>query len=49
MHKSAPSAQRLGMHPRTLDAFAMLRGLVRPSPIALGVPPQSGEGVHQSG
>ena len=27
------------MHPRTLDAFILLRGFVRPPPIALGVPP----------
>lgn len=34
----------VGMNPRFIDTFVLLRGLVRPLPIALGVPPQSGEG-----
>jgi len=40
---------KVGMHPRTLDAFVLLGGFVRPRPIALGIPPQPGEGVRQSG
>jgi hypothetical protein len=42
-------AVQVGMHPRTLNVFVLLRGLVRPVPIALGIPPQSGEGVRESG
>jgi len=30
------------MHPRSLDAFVLLRGFVRLLPVARGVPPQSG-------
>ena len=40
---------QIGVYPRSLDAFILLRGLVRPRPIALGIPPQSGEGVRESG
>jgi hypothetical protein len=42
-------AVQVGMHPRTLDAFVLLGGFVRPRPIALGIPPQPGEGVRESG
>ena len=37
------------MHPRSLDTLVLLRGLVCPLPIVLGVPPQSGEGERESG
>ena len=37
-------AVEIRMHPRAIPAFVLLRGFVRPCPIALGVPPQSGEG-----
>jgi hypothetical protein len=37
------------MHPRTVSPFVLLRGFVRSLPIALGVPPQSGEGERESG
>jgi hypothetical protein len=36
-------AMQIRMYPRTLDPFVLLRGLVRPVPIALRIPPQSGE------
>jgi hypothetical protein len=42
-------AMQVGVCPRTLDAFALLGGFVRSLPIALGIPPQSGEGVRDSG
>jgi hypothetical protein len=42
-------AVQIRMHPRTLDAFILLCGFVRSRPIALRVPPQSGEGVRESG
>jgi hypothetical protein len=35
-------------HPRFLDALILLRGFVRPVPIALAVPPQPGERVRES-
>jgi hypothetical protein len=41
-------AMEVGMHPRAILAFVVLRGFVRPRPIALGIPPQSGESVCQS-
>jgi hypothetical protein len=37
------------MHARRLYAFVLFSGLVRSSPIALGVPPESGQGVAESG
>jgi hypothetical protein len=37
------------VYPRALHAFVLLSGLVGPRPIVLGVPPQSGEGVRESG
>lgn len=37
------------MHPRTVAPFILLRGFVRPRPIALAIPPQSREGVRESG
>ena len=37
------------MHPRTLHAFVPLSGFVRPRPITLGIPPQPGKGVRESG
>jgi hypothetical protein len=37
------------VYPRTLDTFILLGGFVRPRPITLCVPPQSGEGVRESG
>ena len=37
------------LHPRTVNAFVLLGGLVRSRPIALGVPPQSGNTVGESG
>ena len=40
---------QVGVHPRTLDAFVLLSGFVRSRPIALGIPPESGEGVRESG
>jgi hypothetical protein len=42
-------AVEIGMHPRPLDALVLLRGFVRPRPIALCIPPQPGEGVCESG
>jgi hypothetical protein len=36
------------MHPRTLGTFVLLGGFVCPRPIALGIPPQPGEGVRES-
>ena len=42
-------AMQVGMNPRTLDAFVLLRGFVRPCPIALGIPPKPGKCVRQSG
>src|SRR5215831_708947 len=35
------------MNPRPLRAFVLLCGFVRSSPVALGVPPQSGEGASE--
>jgi hypothetical protein len=37
------------MHPRPLDALVSLSGLGRTRPIALGIPPQPGERVRESG
>jgi len=37
------------MYPRSLDAFVLLRGFVRPLPVALSIPLQRGEGVRESG
>ena len=37
------------MDPRSLLAFVLLSGFVRPLPIALGVPPQSSESGRESG
>jgi hypothetical protein len=42
-------AMEIGMNPRTILAFVPLSGFVRSRPIALGIPPQSGEGVSESG
>ncbi len=41
-------AKQVGVNSRTLGAFVPLGGFVRPRPIALGVPPQSGEGGPKS-
>src|SRR5437870_2704630 len=38
-------AMQVGMHPPTVPPFILLCGFVRPFPVALGVPPQSCEGV----
>ena len=37
------------MHPRTVAPFALLRRFVRSLPVALTIPPQSREGVRESG
>jgi hypothetical protein len=42
-------AVEVGVSPRTLGAFVPLSRFVRPLPVALGVPPQSCEGVCESG
>src|SRR5580658_9609370 len=42
-------AVEVSMYPRTLDAFILLSGFVRSSPIALCIPPQSGERVREFG
>ena len=42
-------AVKIGVNPRSLDAFVLLDGLVRPFPVAFAVPPQSGEGIRESG
>ena len=42
-------AMQVGVNPRSLDAFVLLGGLVRPLPVALAIPPQSDEGVGESG
>ena len=42
-------AMEVGVYPRTLHAFVLLRRLVRPRPIALAISPQSGEGECDSG
>ena len=36
-------AMKVGMHPRTLGTLILLGGFVRSLPIALSIPPQSGE------
>jgi len=35
------------VNPRSLDAFVLLRGVVCLFPVALGIPPQSDEGVRE--
>jgi len=42
-------AMQVGMHPRTIGAFVLLRRFVCSRPIALAVPPQSCEGRCESG
>lgn len=42
-------AVKIGMNPTTLGTFVLLSGFVRSRPIALGIPPQSGEGECESG
>lgn len=42
-------AMKVGVDPRTIGAFVLLSGFVRSRPIALRVPPQSGEGERESG
>ena len=42
-------ARQVSMHPRPLGTFVLLGGLVRALPIVLGVPPQPGKGVRESG
>src|ERR1700680_2692009 len=42
-------AMQVGMHPRTVPPFILLCEFVRSLPVALGVPPQSGERVRESG
>jgi hypothetical protein len=42
-------AVQVGMHPRTVTPFVLLGGFVRLLPIAFAIPPQSGEGVRESG
>jgi hypothetical protein len=37
------------VNPRTRDALVLLRRFIRRLPIALGFPPQSGEGVEELG
>ena len=37
------------MNPRTIASFILLRRFVRSLPIALAIPPQSGEGESESG
>jgi hypothetical protein len=41
-------AMQVGVYPRSLDAFVLLCGFVRPRPIAFGIPPQPGKGVRES-
>jgi hypothetical protein len=40
-------AMQVGVHPRTLGAFVLLSRFVSLSPIALGIPPQPGEGERE--
>ena len=40
-------SMKVGMHPRSFDTFVLLGGFVRSLPIALAIPPQSGEGVRE--
>ena len=42
-------AMQIGVNPRSLEALILLGGFVRPIPIALSIPPQSGEGIRESG
>jgi len=42
-------AVQVRMHPRTLDPFVLLSGFVRSLPVALAIPPQSGERVREFG
>lgn len=42
-------AVEIRVNPRSLDAFVLLGGFVRSRPISLGIPPQPGEGVRESG
>ena len=42
-------AMQISMNPRTVNFFVLLGGFVRSLPIALAIPPQSGEGVRHSG
>jgi hypothetical protein len=42
-------AVQVGVNPRTVTTFVLLSGFVRSRPIALGIPPQSREGVRESG
>jgi hypothetical protein len=42
-------AMQVSVNPRTIPAFVLLGRFVRSPPIALGIPPQSGEGVRESG
>ena len=41
-------AMQVGMNPRTIPAFVLLGGFVRPLPISFRIPPQSGECVGES-
>ena len=42
-------AVEIRVNPRSLDAFVLLRGVVCSRPIALCIPPQSGDRVRESG
>jgi hypothetical protein len=42
-------AMQVGMYPRALHAFVLLGRFVCSRPIAFGIPPQSDEGVRESG
>jgi hypothetical protein len=42
-------AMPVSVDPRTFSPFILMGGFVRPRPIALGIPPQSGERVCESG
>jgi len=40
---------QVGVNPRTREVLVLLSRLVRPRPIVLGIPPQPGERVRESG
>jgi len=41
-------AMKVSVNPRSIASLILLRRFVRPRPIALVIPPQSGEGVRES-
>ena len=42
-------SMQVGVNPRAVLAFVLLGGFVRPRPVAFPIPPQSREGVRESG